>query len=46
MKALYIVFGMLVLLASGCAIRMADLTVVSIRSSNIPAKSVGSPVRN
>ena len=44
MKRLYIAFGMLVLLASGCTIKMADLTVVSIKSNNIPAKSIGTRV--
>lgn len=44
MNRLSIVFAMLILLMSGCTIKMADLTVVSIMNNNIPAKSIGTRV--
>ena len=42
----YIVFStiMALLLSSGCAIRIADFSVVSIKQSNIPAKTIGKRV--
>ena len=42
----YIVFSMIValLLSSGCAMRIADFSVVSIKQSNIPAKAIGKRV--
>lgn len=44
MKRLSIAFGVSVLLLSGCTIRLADFTVVSIKNSNVPAKSIGTRV--
>jgi len=44
MNRWYIALGVALLMASGCAIRVADFSVVSIRSSNIPAKSIGKRV--
>jgi hypothetical protein len=35
---------MMILLSSGCTIRMADFTVASIKNSNVPAKTVGKSV--
>jgi hypothetical protein len=41
----YIALGLMLLLSSGCAIRVADFSVVSVnKQSNIPAKSIGKRV--
>jgi hypothetical protein len=44
MKQLFVVLGVFAIILSGCTIKMADLTVVSIQSNNIPAKSIGTRV--
>ena len=44
MIRLYFALGMALLLSSGCAVRIADFSVVSIKRSNIPAKEVGKRV--
>jgi len=40
----YIIAGMALILTAGCAVRVADFTVVSIKNSSIPAKSIGKRV--
>jgi hypothetical protein len=39
-----LIIGIVLILSAGCAVRVADFTVVSIKSSSIPAKSIGKRV--
>lgn len=41
----YIALAVAFFMTSGCAVRVADFSVVSIKNSNIPAKTIGKRVK-